>query len=498
MESYGALSLLPPILAIILAIRTKQVYISLLVGIWLGWVILDDWNIWTGSLDTIQALVDVFADPGNTRTIMFCALVGALILFIQRSGGVEGFILRINNRLEQLAGEVPGKQRKWVQFFAWLTGMILFVESSISVLTVGALFRPVFDRLGIPREKLAYIADSSSAPSSILIPLNGWGAYLMGLLALAGFDNPFGMMIQAMVFNFYPVLALLLVLYVIFSGRDFGAMAKAERRARDEGKLFADDAAPLVSEELTAVEVKPGVQARAYNMVLPIAFMVVMMPTMLIYTGWNEALASIDTDTPLSQFLFLAIGKGSGSTAVLVAVTAAILFAMILYRVQGIFKWKEMVDLSLKGIAGLMPLALLMLLAFAIGSVCKQLQTGQYVADLAGQWLSPALVPTIIFLISCFIAFATGTSWGTFAIMMAIAIPMAEQMDANIFMVIAAVMGGGVFGDHCSPISDTTILSSMASASDHIDHVKTQLPYALIAGAGAAILYLVLGIIMHT
>ncbi|MCB0642815.1 MAG: sodium:solute symporter [Phaeodactylibacter sp.] len=498
MESYGVLSLLPPILAIILAIRTKQVYISLLVGIWLGWVILDDWNILTGSLDTIQALVDVFSDPGNTRTIMFCALVGALILFIQRSGGVEGFILRINNQLEQLAGEVPGRQRKWVQFFAWLTGMILFVESSISVLTVGALFRPVFDRLGIPREKLAYIADSSSAPSSILIPLNGWGAYLMGLLALAGFDNPFGMMLKSMVFNFYPVLALLLVLYIIFSEWDFGPMAKAERRARDEGKLFADDAAPMVSEELTAVDVKPGVQAKAFNMILPIAFMVVMMPIMLIYTGWNEALQSIDTDTPLSQFLFLAIGKGSGSTAVLVAVTAAILFAMILYRVQGIFQWKEMVDLSLKGIAGLMPLALLMLLAFAIGGVCKQLHTGQYVADLASQWLSPALVPTIVFMISCFIAFATGTSWGTFAIMMAIAIPMAEQMDANIYMVIAAVMGGGVFGDHCSPISDTTILSSMASASDHIDHVKTQLPYALFAGAGAAILYLILGIVMHS
>ena len=497
MESYGALSLVPPILAIILAIRTKQVYISLLVGIWLGWIILDDWNILKGSLDTIQALVDVFADPGNTRTIMFCALVGALILFIQRSGGVEGFILRINDRLEKLAGEVEGKQRIWVQFFAWLTGMILFVESSISVLTVGALFRPVFDRLGIPREKLAYIADSSSAPSSILIPLNGWGAYLMGLLAMAGFDNPFGMMVRSMVYNFYPILALILVLYIIFSGKDFGAMAKAEKRAREEGKLLSDTAAPMVSEELTEVEPKTGVKPKAFNMVLPIAFMVVMMPIMLIYTGWNDALQSIDTNTPLSQFIFLAIGKGSGSTAVLVAVSAAVLFAMILYRIQGIFKVKEMVDITLKGIAGLMPLALLMLLAFAIGAVCKELQTGQYVADLASQWLSPALVPMIVFMISCFIAFATGTSWGTFAIMMAIAIPMAEQMDANIYMVIAAVMGGGVFGDHCSPISDTTILSSMASASDHIDHVKTQLPYALIAGGGAALLYLIMGIIAN-
>ena len=169
------------------------------------------------------------------------------------------------------------------------------------------------------------------------------------------------------------------------------------------------------------------------------------------------------------------------------------LYAMISYKIQGIMDLKEMVDLTLKGISGMMPLALLMLMAFAIGAVCKQLETGIYVAEVAKGWLSPALVPFIVFLVSCFIAFSTGTSWGTFAIMIAIAVPMAQTMDANVHLAIAAALGGGVFGDHCSPISDTTILSSMAAASDHIDHVKTQFPYALVCGGITAFLYLVIG-----
>jgi Na+/H+ antiporter NhaC len=168
---------------------------------------------------------------------------------------------------------------------------------------------------------------------------------------------------------------------------------------------------------------------------------------------------------------------------------------MILYKAQRIMGFREMIDLTLQGIAGMVPLALLMLTAFAIGAVCKQMQTGPYVAEITSAWLSPGLVPCLVFLISCFIAFATGTSWGTFAIMIPIGIPMAQTMDADIYMTLAAALGGGVFGDHCSPISDTTILSSMASSTDHVDHVKTQLPYAGIAGGLAALGYLLMGMI---
>ncbi|MEZ5039909.1 MAG: Na+/H+ antiporter NhaC family protein [Saprospiraceae bacterium] len=495
MHEYGILSLFPPIIAIVLAIRTKQVFISLVFGIWLGWVIINGGNLLTGTFDTIQAMVDVFKDAGNTRTIMFAALVGALIIFIQRSGGVEGFIIRVNRLLERYEKKQSGSNKIIVQCLAWLTGLLIFVESSISVLTVGALYRPVFDRLGISREKLAYIADSSSAPASILIPFNGWGAFIMGLLVAEGFSDPFATMFKAMVYNFYPMLALLLVLVIIFTKKDFGPMAKAEKRVRETGKLLADNAQPMVSDELTAIETAQGVTPKAFNMIIPILTMVLLMPVMLAYTGWETALADLP-EAGTGSKLFYAIGKGSGSTAVLIAVIGSTLLAMILYKLQGIMRFREMVELTLKGISGMMPLALLMMLAFAIGDVCKnQLHTGIYVADIVRGWLSPGLVPFLIFLVGCFIAFSTGTSWGTFGIMIPIAVPMAQELDANIYITIAAALGGGVFGDHCSPISDTSILSSMASATDHIDHVRTQLPYALIAGGATALLYLGLGMV---
>ena len=505
MSEYGWLSLLPPIIAIFLAIRTKQVFVSLLFGIWLGWMIIA-WqplegnplgifsNLFQGSLDTVQALVDVFKDSGNTRTIMFSALVGAWIIFIQRSGGVEGFIVKISKFLERYEKKKAGNNRVVVQFLAWLTGVLIFVESNVSVLTVGALYRPIFDKLKIPREKLAYIADSSSAPSSILIPFNAWGAFIMGLLLAQGFENPFSTLFWATAYNFYPMFALLIVLIVIFTKKDFGPMAKAERRAIEEGKLLADDAQPMIADELTGVEPKENVRLRSRNMILPTIILVSMMPVMLAYTGWDAAIENRGDSGFFGKFFF-AIGQGSGSTAVLTALIISLLTSMIYYKIQGIFDLKEMVDLTLKGISGMMPLALLMLMAFAIGAVCKELQTGIYVADISKAWLSPSLVPFIVFLVSCFIAFSTGTSWGTFAIMIAIAVPMAQTMDANVHLAIAAALGGGVFGDQCSPISDTSILSSMAAASDHIDHVRTQLPYALIAGGITAFLYLVIGFV---
>jgi len=492
MDHYGILSLLPPVLAIILAIFTRQVYVSLLVGIFMGWWIINDGNLWLGFLETVQGLVAVFEDAGNTRTIMFCALVGALIVFIQRSGGVEGFILKIQKILDKYETKRQGNARIIVQLLAWLTGVLIFVESSISVLTVGTLYRPIFDKLKIPREKLAYIADSSSAPSSILIPFNGWGAFIMGLLVASGFSNPFATMIKAMAYNFYPIFALILVLIIILSKKDFGAMAKAEQRAKETGKVLADEAMPMVSDELTNIEPIANIPHRARNMIVPISIMVVMMPIMLTYTGWSALTTEMASDGLLSKISF-AIGNGSGSTSVLVAVIISLLASMAYYRIQGIMKMNEMVDLTIKGISGLMPLALLMLFAFAIGAVCKQLGTGIYVASIASETIPGGMIPFLVFVLSCFIAFSTGTSWGTFAIMIPIAVPLAQTMDVNVLMAIAAVMGGGVFGDHCSPISDTTILSSMASASDHIDHVRTQLPYAILAGVFAALMYLIVG-----
>lgn len=493
LQEYPWLSLLPSVIAIILAIRTKQVFISLLFGTWLGWLILSNFRLLDGTLATIQALVDVFSSAGNTRTIMFCALAGALIILIQRSGGVQGFIIVIQRYLERFEGKNTTSSRIIVQLLAWLTGLLIFVESNISVLVVGTLYRPIFDKMKISREKLAYIADSSSAPASILIPFNGWGAFIMSLLLIEGFEDPFGALLHSLAYNFYPMLALIIVIIIVLTKKDFGAMRKAETRVTETGELFFENSKPMMADELTDVETKTGVTPKSKNMIMPVLVMVILMPVMLSYTGWGAAMAE-RPDTSFFSKAFFAITKGDGSTSVLVAVLASILYTMISYRAQRIMGIKEMIDLVLKGIAGMVPLALLMMMAFAIGTVCKQMETGQFVADITQDYLSPSLVPALVFVISCFIAFSTGTSWGTFAIMIAIAVPMARQMDANVYMAVAAAIGGGVYGDHCSPISDTTILASMASATDHIDHVKTQLPYASIAGGLTLLLYLVLGL----
>ena len=212
--------------------------------------------------------------------------------------------------------------------------------------------------------------------------------------------------------------------------------------------------------------------------------------------SWYIRVGEVEESGGFMDNITKAMGRGSGSAAVLYAVTTSILVSMILYRAQGIIKVRKMVSLILKGISELMPLALLMMLAFSISHVCNTLGTGEYVAGITEGWLSPEILPAMVFILSSFIAFSTGTSWVTFAIMISIALPMAEMHGANLFLVVAATMGGGVFGDHCSPISDTTMISSMASASDHIDHVRTQLPYALVTGTLTVLIYLLMGFTM--
>ena len=485
----GYLSLVPPLIAIGLALTTRQVFLALAVGIWCGYLILAGGNPLDGTLATLDAFVSVVTGRGNAELIIFTLVIGALIALIQRSGGVEGFIALILGFLMRVGTKQADKgNRRVVEVIAALTGLVLFIESNISILTIGTIYRPIFDKLGIPREKLAYIADSTCAPSCILVPFNAWGAYIMGLLLASGIDEPFPALIGSIAYNFYPILTVLLIFVVIISGRDIGEMKKAEVRARDSGKLLRDGAVPMMDDALAMLSAKDGVPYRAFNMVVPVATMVLLMPTFLIYTGWSEA-----SGEGLAR-AGDAISKGSGSASVLYSVSGAIIIAMLMYKAQGLLRVREMVDLSIKGMTGMTSLALLVVLAFALNALCKEMGTGQYLADLAEGFITPALVPAIIFLVAAVIAFSTGTSWGTFAIMIAVAVPLSQSMEVNPHLAIAAALGGGIFGDHCSPTSDTTIIASVATANDHIDHVRTQLPYALIAGGGTVFLYLILGV----
>ena len=476
-QTAGWWSLLPPVLAIGLALATRQVFLSLALGIWSGYVILAGGNPWSATFDTIDAAVAVLGSAGNARIILFTLVVGALIALVQRSGGVAGFIHRLLGWLERrMAGAEARDQRVLVELLALGTGLLLFIESNISILTVGTLFRPVTDRLGMPREKLALIADTGSAPSCVLIPFNAWGAYLMGLIAAQGLEQPFSQLVQASLLNFYPMLIIVVLLVVILARRDVGEMKTAEAR----GTLLRDGAVPMMSDEATDMPAKDGAPARAINMLLPIATLVLLVPVFLVMTGEGAT-------------WFARMQDGSGSSAVLYATTFAVLLAFLLYKAQSILRIRESFETAMTGMAGMLPLAILMLLAFALGDLCRALGTGVFTADVASGVLSPALMPALIFLISCFVAFSTGTSWGTFAIMIPIAVPLAASYGVDPSLAIAAAIGGGVFGDHCSPTSDTSIIASMATGSDHIDHIRTQLPYALIAGGITVALYLALG-----
>jgi Na+/H+ antiporter NhaC len=323
------------------------------------------------------------------------------------------------------------------------------------------------------KEKLAYLADSSSAPSCILFPLNAWGAYIMGLLLAYPQLDPFKTLVWSIPFNFYPILTLIMVFYLAQSGRSYGAMATFEKQ--DQKRENEEQ----------------GNGGNAWLMIVPLLIMVITMPLFLVFTGWDSSITA-----PLSEKIWVSIGNGSGSASVLYAITMALTTTGVIYGVKRIVTIKSFFEESLKGMSDMIVMAILMVLAFAIGNLCNALGTGQYVADVTAQWLSPALAPLILFITSCFVAFSTGTSWGTFAIMISIAVPLAETMGINIYLAIAAVLGGGVFGDHCSPISDTTLISSVAARCDHIDHVRTQLPYALTTGAIASVFYLIAGFIL--
>ena len=311
MDSYGWLSILPPLLAIFLAIKTKHVYISLTLGIWLGWTIMNHWNPLAGAIQTVNALVGVFANADSTRVILFSAMIGAIITFTQYSGGMKGFI-------NGVMGKGLVKSRKSAGLLAWFLGFIIFIESNICVLVSGAVSRPIFDKMRISREKLAYILDSTSAPKCVIIPLNAWGAYVLSLLAAQGIEDPVRLFVMSIPFNFYAFLAIFLVLAVVLSGKDIGPMKKAEKRVLEEGKLLRDGAEPLISDDVVMMREKPGVPPRALNMILPVATMVLMMPVVLIITGKGNLM------------------DGSGSLSVLWSVICGLAVGAIAYRAQNI------------------------------------------------------------------------------------------------------------------------------------------------------------------
>ncbi|MDE2753564.1 MAG: C4-dicarboxylate ABC transporter [Gemmatimonadota bacterium] len=461
------ISVLPPLLAIVLAIATRQVYLSLAGGIWLGWTILLNWNPAAGVAESIESAVRVLGDGYDARVIMFTLVIGALIATMSSSGGVAGFVAW----LERNRWVTNGKR---AQLLAWLIGVLIFIESNITVLVAGSVSRPLFDRYRISREKLAYLIDSTSAPICILIPLNAWGAYNLGILNGLGVEDSLGVFLRSIFFNFYSFAAVILALAVVLARLDWGPMKRAEARAA-KGEVLSPGATPMMDEGILGSGEDAPIAPRAVNMVVPVLVLVGLMPLGLWVTGEGDLRA------------------GDGSIAVLWASLGGLAAAWILLLAQRAYAVNELVKIALRGAGGLVPLALILLLALALGDVTGELGTGEYVAGLTKGVLAPVVLLPLAFVVSAAIAFSIGSSWGTFAIMIPIMVPAAAALQLDLAPFLAAALSGGIFGDHCSPISDTTVISSMASATDHVDHVRTQLPYALAGGAVATVCFAVAG-----
>ena len=460
------MSVLPPLLAITLAIITRQVILSLSVGIWIGFCLLESVNPLAGIGLALDGIVNVFSDAGDTRVLMFTLIIGGLIATIEKLGGVRGFI----HLLEHRNWVTNGKRAQWL---AYSIGIVVFIESNITLLIAGAISRPLFDRYKISREKLAYIIDSTSAPICVLIPLNAWGAVIISLLGSSEIDNPIDVFLYAIPFNIYPIVVILFCGFVISRNIEIGPMKKAQVRT-EGGEFLWPNATPMIDPAILSQQVERTDADKARFMIVPIAVMVISMPLGLIVTGDGD------------------LSAGSGSTSVLWAVLAALVISWALALQQRRLNLEELMQIFLKGAGGLLPVTMILLFALALGDVANLLGTGAYVAQLVQQNIPLALLLPLLFIISGFIAFAIGSSWGTFAIMIPLAMQIAVPLDLNSSLFLAAVLSGSVFGDHASPISDTTVVASMASATDHIDHVRTQLPYALISGSIAAFGFLLI------
>jgi len=459
-DHLGALSLLPATVAIVLAFLTRNTVFSLAVACLVGVLALGEGP---------RGLPDLLKRSLGTTSFSWILLlelcIGVVIAFFQRTGAIRNFSAWVERR---------SLTRVRVQLIAWIMGMFVFFSDYFSPLFVGSTMRGLSDRFRISREKLAYIADSTSAPVSVLVPFTGWAVFIAGLLVGLGpipdAEAAMFAFVQSIPYNFYAWLAVLMVgLVALQVVPEFGAMARAERRALEDGKVLRDGAEPLMGAELTDIEAYPGVRTHLF---------------------WNFFLPVL---------IVIAVGLGSflliRSALTMEAFMLAAVVAGVIMRLQGV-PFPDIMATAIAGMKGVMPAIVILAFAYALNDLSKAMGTANYIVELTRTWLSPALLPTLAFLVAAVISFSTGTSWGTFAIMIPLAAPLAlgfsdGALTPLVFATVAAVCGGGVFGDHCSPLSDTTILASTGAASDHIDHVRTQLPYA-VAAAGAALLFYVL------
>ncbi len=499
MTSYGYLSLLPPLIAIICAFISKDVIVSLCLGVLSGLFIINNYDIFSAVLAFADLLAKLVGDSWNVRILMFCAMLGALVAMLSATGAASAFGQWASTKV---------RSRRGAGLMSFIFGIFIFIDDYFNSLAVGTIMRPISDKMRVCRAKLAYILDSTAAPVCIIAPISSWVVTVMSALDKTyGFEKlnmtPFEFFIHSIIYNLYAISTLIFVLYIIISGRDFGPMAKAQALATNSGKLFNEHKYGACAAHLSE---EKNERAKPIDMLLPLILLVL---SAVIFFPLSTYLASIDGEkiTSLAQAyasmsLSDAFKNTDASVALFYAITWTILLSYIYFIARGLLSLsKASASLEL-GIKSMVPALIILALAWCLGTIIKAapsdggLGLGFFLSEIFkdASYLV-AFLPLAMFIISAIMAFATGTSWGTFAIMIPLAMPIIlalmdgadyDQTLTMTLMSIAAVLSGAVLGDHISIISDTTILSSTGAGCPHLEHVSTQMPYALFVAIACA------------
>ncbi len=498
------LSILPPMLVIILALAFKEVVSSLIIGIFVGAMIathyaIDSSGIFIGFLNSIDIyMVEAMADEGHVSVILFSTLIGGIVALISKNGGMQAVVDKISRR---------ANSPKSGQMATWFLGVGIFFDDYANTLVVGNTMRPLTDRLKISREKLSYIVDSTAAPIAAIALITTWIGAELGYIQSA-LDQinagesmieggPYIIFLGSLKYAFYPVFALVFMLILIQRGRDFGPMHKAEVNARKG--VIASNSKRIDSSELDEFAPQEGAKLNMWNGIIPILIVVLGTMLGLIYTGYMaDPSVWSSEEFPFSRKLSIIIGNSDSYKGLLWASMLGLMAAVLLSVGRKTMSFVDAISASIDGFKTMVPAMVILILAWSLAALTEQMHTADYLTSMVEGRLAVWALPAVTFLLSAVVAFSTGSSWGTMAIIYPIMLPLAWGLSIESGMEAAAameiflnttscVLAGAVLGDHCSPISDTTILSSLATRCDHLQHVKTQMPYALTVGLVAVL-----------
>ncbi len=450
------LSIVPPLLALLFVLWKKQIVPALLLGGLSGSFILSGYDIGF-FYHFLNKNLQILGQRGNMELILFSLLIGGLIKGMEKNGGFKGFISLLEKKK-------AGNSVRTAYGLTWLIGITLFLENWSNILINGTATGPIYKKLGISKAKLAYFIHTISINLVALILINSWGAFYMTLLEGQNVDNSFFVILKSIPFNFYCIISLIVVALAMIFNINLGPM----KRYKDKEETEVEK-----TEKEEYVPPKKSV-----HLIMPLLVMIFTLIATLYITGEGS------------------ITSGSGTTAVFFAVITSIVVHFFYIRITEKVAFQDNLKTIYNGVGELIPLGVLLVLALTLGRICMEIGTGVYIANFTDQNLPLFIIPAVFFLLSCIISFATGTSYGTFSIMIPLAVPLALVTGIDLPLIFAACISGGVFGDNCSPISDTSIVTGLAAKIDVVDHIKTQIPYALVSASIATVLFVIAGLIM--